>query len=150
MSGHKPFSELVAKMSTKAQEKIKRGTAELLAEMEMAELRDALKVRQVQLAEQLETTQAAISRLENDPQNTKISTLRRYVEGLGGEIEVRAVFPERSVRITNLTTREKLVHGRIKLHVPTKEASVVRVPAKTKQRRRPVAAMLVHEAKTAV
>jgi len=107
MSGHKPFSELVAKMSPKAQEKIKRGTAALLAEMEMAELRAALKIRQVQLADQLQTTQAAISRLEKDPQNTKISTLRRYVEGLGGEIEVRAVFPERSIRITNLTTRTK-------------------------------------------
>jgi|SRR5580692_11481484 hypothetical protein len=103
MSGHRPFSELVAKMSPKAREKIKRGTAKLLAEMEMAELRDALKVRQVQLAGQLQTTQAAISRLEKDPQNTKISTLRRYVEGLGGEIEVHAVFPDRSVKITNLT-----------------------------------------------
>jgi transcriptional regulator with XRE-family HTH domain len=147
MSGHKPFSELVAKMSTKAQEKIKRGTAELLAEMEMAELRDALKIRQVQLAEQLETTQAAISRLEKDPQNTKISTLRRYVEGLGGEIEVRAVFPERSVRITNLTTREKLAQGSLTLHGHTKETSVVHVSAKTKHRRRSAAAVLVHATK---
>jgi predicted transcriptional regulator len=125
-------------MSPKAQEKIKRGTAALLAEMEMAELRAALKVRQVQLADQLQTTQAAISRLEKDPQNTKISTLRRYVEGLGGEIEVRAVFPERSIRITNLTTRTELV----KIHGRTKEDSTLHISAKTKHasRRRRAAA----------
>jgi transcriptional regulator with XRE-family HTH domain len=143
MSRHKPFSELVAKMSPKAREKIKRGTAALLAEMEMAELRAALKVRQVQLADQLQTTQAAISRLEKDPQNTKISTLRRYVEGLGGEIEVRAVFPERSIRITNLTTRTKLTSGSVKIHGRTKDDSTLHISVRTKhasRRRRAAAA----------
>jgi predicted transcriptional regulator len=104
MAGHKPFSGLLAKMSSEARKEIKRGTARILAEMEMAELRGALNVRQVELAGKLQTTQAAISRLEKAPQNTKISTLQKYVEGLGGEIEVRAVFTDRVVKLTHLAT----------------------------------------------
>ena len=104
MAGHKPFSELIAKMPPEAREEIKRGTAQILAEMEMAELRDALKIRQVELAGKLRTTQAAISRLEKAPQNTKISTLQRYIEGLGGQIEIRAVLTDRVVRLTHLAT----------------------------------------------
>jgi transcriptional regulator with XRE-family HTH domain len=112
MAGHKPFSELLSKMSPEAREEIKRGTAQILAEMEMAELRDALKIRQVELAGRLHTTQAAISRLEKTPQNTKISTLQKYVEGLGGQIEVRAVFTDRVVKLTNLATA-RAKRGRI-------------------------------------
>jgi hypothetical protein len=104
MAGHKPFGELIAEMSPEAREEIKRGTAQILAEMEMAELRDALKIRQVELAGKLHTTQAAISRLERAPQNTKISTLQKYVEGLGGQIEVRAVFTDRIVKLTHPAT----------------------------------------------
>ena len=64
MAGHRSFSELVAKMPHKAQEEIKRGTSKILAEMELADLREALKIRQADLAQKLKTTQAAVSRLE--------------------------------------------------------------------------------------
>ena len=112
MAGHKPFSELISKMSREAREEIKRGTAQILSEMEMAELRDALKIRQAELCQQAHTTPAAISRLEKAPQNTKISTLQRYVEGLGGQIEVRAVFRDRVVKLTHLATTRRRTDGR--------------------------------------
>lgn len=98
MAGHRPFSELLAKMSPKAQEKIKRGSAKILAEMELADLREALSVRQIELAERLQTTQAAVSRLERRG-NVTLASLNDYVEALGGKLELSAVLPGRTVKI---------------------------------------------------
>jgi hypothetical protein len=63
-----------------------------LQEMELRELREALHVTQVSLAKKLKTTQAAVSRLEKRPQMF-VTTLRDYIEALGGQVEVRATLP---------------------------------------------------------
>ena len=59
----------------------------------LAELRQSLQVTQEELAKRLHVRQAAISRLENRA-DTRVSTLRDTVEALGGELEVRAKFPD--------------------------------------------------------
>lgn len=100
MTGHRSFSELIVKMPRKAQEEIKRGTAKILAEMELAELREALEVRQTDLAQKLKTTQAAVSRLERRG-NMTIGSLKDYIEALGGRLELNAILPGYSVRITH-------------------------------------------------
>lgn len=100
MTGHRSFSGLVEKMAPKAQQKIKRGTAKILAEMELAELREALEIRQADLAQMLKTTQAAVSRLERRD-NVTIGSLRGYVEALGGTLELNAVLPGRTVKIAH-------------------------------------------------
>lgn len=107
MAGHKPFRELVAKMSPEAQTEIRKGTADILAEMELAELREALQIRQVDLARKLETTQAAISRLENTNPDSKISTLQRYAQAIGGELEVSLKLSDRSIRLKNFVLHKK-------------------------------------------
>ena len=75
-----------------------------LAEIELAELRAALNVTQVELANRLKVTQTAISRLEGR-KDWHLSTLSDYVAKLGGELEIRAVFPERSVRLTHVVAK---------------------------------------------
>ena len=69
---------------------------ELLAEVGLHELRRDLHVSQVDLAAQLDVTQSAISKFERgvDP---RLSTLRDYIEALGGELEIRARFDDREV-----------------------------------------------------
>lgn len=113
MSGHKPFSELVAKMRPKAQEEIKRGTAKILAEMELADLREALAVRQADLAQLLKTTQAAVSRLERR-RNVTLESLNGYIEALGGKLEVNAVLPGHTVKITHAFKNKNLAMTRRK------------------------------------
>jgi hypothetical protein len=55
------------------------------------------------LARRLKTDQAQISRLEQRT-DLFVSTLRRYVEALGGQLEIVATFPEgASVRIENFS-----------------------------------------------
>lgn len=100
MTGHRSFSELVVKMPRKAQEEIKRGTVKILAEMELAELREALEIRQTDLAQKLKTTQAAVSRLERRG-NVTIGSLKDYIEALGGRLELNAVLPGHTVKITH-------------------------------------------------
>lgn len=92
------FSELLAEMSAERQSGIAAGTAEMLAEMPLHELRHARQMSQVALADTLDTSQSSISKLERRV-DVYVSTLRRYIESLGGELDIIARFPEGSVRI---------------------------------------------------
>jgi transcriptional regulator with XRE-family HTH domain len=103
---HKPFNELVSKMSPAAQKRSRKKANKILAEMELRDLREALQVTQVELAKKLKTTQAAVSRLEKR-RHMLIDTLGGYVEGLGGRIEVHAVLPDRTVSLTHFLSDEK-------------------------------------------
>jgi predicted transcriptional regulator len=67
--------------------------------MALEELRDALRLTQQHLAETLQVDQSAISKLERRT-DMYVSTLERFIEAMGGRLEIRAVFPEGSVRIT--------------------------------------------------
>jgi predicted transcriptional regulator len=108
------WAEFKAKTLKPADIKKVRAMAEKeLAEIELAELRAALDVTQVQLANRLKVTQTAISRLESR-KNWHLSTLSEYVEKLGGHLEIRAVFPERSVRLTHVVPKTSTVKTRRK------------------------------------
>jgi hypothetical protein len=72
---------------------IDRGAAEDLLEYSLELLRKHRKVTQQQLAKAAKTTQGEVSRIEN-AQDAYLSTLRRYVEGLGGHLEVLALFDD--------------------------------------------------------
>ena len=70
----------------------------MLAEMPLQELRQARKLSQEALAAELETSQSNVSKLEGRV-DVYVSTLRRYIEALGGELEIVARFPDGSVLI---------------------------------------------------
>jgi hypothetical protein len=57
----------------------------------LADLRQSRHITQVQLADDLGITQGNVSRLEGRS-DVYLSTLRRYVEALGGRLEITAVF----------------------------------------------------------
>lgn len=78
----------------------KRAKAQI-EEQTLRELRQGLEVTQVDAAKAAEMTQSELSRLESRADH-RISTLRRYVEALGGELEVSAVFRGRRVKLTEV------------------------------------------------
>lgn len=92
------FDELRAKMSPESQARVAALVAEMLAEMPLHELRQARQLSQEALADALETSQSSISKLERRV-DVYVSTLRRYIESMGGELDIIARFPEGSVRI---------------------------------------------------
>jgi transcriptional regulator with XRE-family HTH domain len=69
--------------------------------MALDELRAARHLTQAQLAQALGIKQAGVSRFEKRT-DLYVSTLRRVVEAMGGELEIRAIFPDHgTVRISN-------------------------------------------------
>ncbi len=62
----------------------------------LRDLRVARSATQQQLADLMEVRQASISKFERQD-DILVSTLRRYVEALGGRLEVRARFPDHAV-----------------------------------------------------
>jgi predicted transcriptional regulator len=67
----------------------------------LKELRQDLALTQAELAEQARMTQSELSRLESRADH-RVSSLRRYVEALGGEIEITAVIGGRRVKLTDV------------------------------------------------
>jgi len=95
------FKSLRNKMSRKRLDKIDAMTKNMLAEMPMYELRLARQLSQQQLADELDIKQGSVSKLERRT-DLYISTLRRYIEAMGGELTLQAHFPEGAVTITEL------------------------------------------------
>jgi ribosome-binding protein aMBF1 (putative translation factor) len=94
----KPFNTLRKKMSQPAQEKAANKTKQMLKEMPLQELRQALQMSQEHLAEILFTKQANVSRIERRT-DMYISTLRSYIEAMGGQLDIVARFPDGDVHI---------------------------------------------------
>ena len=66
--------------------------------MPLVELRRQLNLTQEALATALGTSQASVSKLERRS-DIYLSSLRRYVEALGGELEITARFPDGEIRL---------------------------------------------------
>jgi DNA-binding XRE family transcriptional regulator len=64
----------------------------------LAELRQTRHLTQVQLAEHLGISQGNVSRLEGRS-DVYLSTLRSYVEALGGHLEIAAVFDDQRLPV---------------------------------------------------
>lgn len=104
MTGRRPFNTLTKNLSPERRVRIDKKKAELLAGIEeatLADLREALKVSQEQLAAALQRSQPAIAQMESRT-DMKISTLREAIEALGGKLELLAHFPSGDVSIANL------------------------------------------------
>ncbi|HVA07430.1 MAG TPA: XRE family transcriptional regulator [Acidimicrobiales bacterium] len=67
-------------------------------EYNLGELRRLRAVTQVELAQMLGVKQPTISNIEN-AHDVMLSTLRGFVEALGGHIEIRAVFDDLELKI---------------------------------------------------
>lgn len=89
-------------MSASAQNEINTKTEMLLHEMPLQELRQARSMSQERLAEVLDTKQANISRIERRA-DMYVSTLRSYIEAMGGELNIVAKFPDGQVQINQFT-----------------------------------------------
>ena len=66
--------------------------------MTLYQLREARKLTQVSLAKVLEVNQGAVSRMEKRT-DMYLSTLRSYIQAMGGQLQVKAIFPEGEVEI---------------------------------------------------
>jgi plasmid maintenance system antidote protein VapI len=95
----KSFDELVKRTTTKkTRQRAAKRTQELLGELLLSEIRELAGKSQSQVADVLGIKQPSLSKLEKQS-DMQISTLRRIVNALGGELEVVARFPKGTVKI---------------------------------------------------
>ncbi len=90
-----------SKLSPERRARIQAEVEQELLEMNLQELRKAAGVTQADVAAKTGMAQADVSRTESR-EDHRLSTLRRYVEALGGEIEVIAVVKGRRIRLVGV------------------------------------------------
>src|SRR5229473_5080855 len=89
------LKDKMKELSPAQRKKVEARAAELIAEeMTLRELRHARKLTQVKMARTLGVTQDSVSRLEKRS-DLLLSTLRKTVEAMGGNLSLVAEFPDR-------------------------------------------------------
>jgi hypothetical protein len=95
------LEDFIASLPRDEQQAIQEEAERLIAEeMTLRELRKARARSQQKVGRALHINQAAVSKLERRA-DMYVSTLRSYIEAMGGELDIIARFPDHTpVRIT--------------------------------------------------
>jgi transcriptional regulator with XRE-family HTH domain len=89
-------NDKIKRLSPARRRKVEARAKELIAEeMTLRELRKARKLTQVRMAKKLGITQDGVSRLEKRS-DLLLSTLRKTVQAMGGNLSLVAEFPDRA------------------------------------------------------
>jgi predicted transcriptional regulator len=80
-------------------ERVRQEAKEELRALTLRQLREEVGKTQAELADLTEVTQSAISRLERREENNPLEAVRRYIEALGGELELVAVIGNKRVTL---------------------------------------------------
>ena len=97
----KKYRELRERMSPESRARAELRTRTLLDAMPLYQVRQALQLSQEQLAAELRVKQSTISKVERRT-DMLISTLRRFVEAMGGQLQINACFADGCVQIDQL------------------------------------------------
>jgi len=92
------FKELQRKMAPGPRARSEARANAMLKDMALDELRAARALTQEELGRKLGLKQAAISRMERRT-DVYVSTLAKFVGAMGGQLEIRVVFPDGTIRI---------------------------------------------------
>ena len=111
--GHRKFSQIVGEIEPERRARIdaikKAAQADAIA-FNLAELRRHRQLTQAELAQRLERAQASISAMESSGDNL-LSTWRAAVEGMGGRLELVAVFDDERIAIPTGWPNVASAHG---------------------------------------
>ncbi len=89
-------NDKIRKLSPARRRRVEARAKELIAEeMTLRELRKARRLTQVRMAKKLGITQDGVSRLEKRT-DLLLSTLRKTVQAMGGNLSLVAEFPDRA------------------------------------------------------
>jgi Helix-turn-helix domain len=90
-----PYEQVLAQESEETQRWVKLRAAELIAEeLNLREVRRLRRLTQARLSKKLKIGQEGVSRIEKRT-DLYISTLRSYVEGVGGKLKLVVELPDR-------------------------------------------------------
>jgi len=109
------WNALKHKASPQVRAKLKREAHAELERIGFDKLRQARRKTQIAVAQKLKIQQGAVSRIERQS-DFLLSTLRAYVGALGGQLELRAIFPDGDFVIDNFSpenqVKKRRAHGK--------------------------------------
>ena len=89
----KTLQELLAGRSPESQDRIQKMADELRLQTQLQLIREELEISQKELAEILGIKQPSLSAIENRGHDLKISTIKKYVEAMGGKLRIDVELP---------------------------------------------------------
>jgi DNA-binding XRE family transcriptional regulator len=89
----KTLQDFLASRSPEIQARIQKMADELLLENQLYLIREKLEIYQNELAETLGIKQLSPSAIEKRGNDLKISTMKKYVEAMGGKLRIDVEFP---------------------------------------------------------
>ena len=92
----KSWEEVRAQLPQHVRDKIDAKFKVTMARLRLGDIREAVGKTQVEIATELRLGQGSVSKIERAA-DMYLSTLRRYIEALGGELVVSARFPEGTI-----------------------------------------------------
>ncbi|BAU57008.1 putative transcriptional regulator [Halorhodospira halochloris] len=75
-------------------QRAKEKADEMRLEMHLAEIRQKCEMTQAQLARIMDVKQPTVAGLEREGKDLRLSTLKRYVESLGGRVRLDIELPD--------------------------------------------------------
>lgn len=87
------LEEMIAARSPESQERIAARTEELRQEVALSLLRNELQMSQSELALAMGIKQPTLAKIEQPDNDPRLSTLKRYVAALGGELSIDVTLP---------------------------------------------------------
>ncbi|EFE96894.1 helix-turn-helix domain-containing protein [Serratia odorifera] len=88
------LEHLLAQRSAESRERIAARADEIRQEIALAKIREELNISQKQLADAMGIKQPAVAKMEKVDNDPKLSTLKRYVKALGGELSLDVTLPD--------------------------------------------------------
>ncbi len=89
------------KLTPEERKEVESDISSDLLEMDLRELRESLGISQTGIAQMLDSTQGEVSRLERRDDH-HISTVRKFVEALGGKLEIRCSLGDKQILLVAL------------------------------------------------
>lgn len=89
----KTLQEMLAERSLDSQARIKQLAELLLLENQLSRIREELEISQKELAQTMGIKQPSLSAIENRGNDLKISTMKKYVEAMGGKLRIDVELP---------------------------------------------------------
>lgn len=88
------LKQLMEQRSPESRKKIAARVEELRQEIGLSQLREELNMSQTQLAAALGVKQPTVAKMEQPDNDPRLSTLKRYVAALGGELSLDVTLPD--------------------------------------------------------
>ncbi|MGL5467175.1 MAG: helix-turn-helix domain-containing protein [Shewanella sp.] len=90
----KSLNELLKKVNPDVVQTAKERAEQEILEMRLSMLREQLELSQVEMAQRLGISQPSVANLEKRGQEIKLSSLKRYVEAMGGKLTLDVQLPD--------------------------------------------------------